>query len=80
MLGQVLAYGSERPDVFSGYRLEWMRPNDGAFVTAMTSDHERHVKAFEQISSSPMNSLSAPAHDLIGYRPPVPGWATPGAS
>ena len=53
MLGQVLAYGSERPDEFSGYRLEWIGPNDASVVITMTSDRERHVEALEQVVEYP---------------------------
>jgi len=53
MLGQVLAYGSERPDEFSGYRLEWIGPNDASVVITMTSDRERHVEALEQLVEFP---------------------------
>ena len=53
MLGQVLAYGSERPDEFSGYRLEWIGPNDASVVITMTSDRERHVEALEQVVEFP---------------------------
>lgn len=53
MLGQVLAYGSERADEFSGYRLEWIGPSDASVVITMTSDRERHVEALEQVVEFP---------------------------
>jgi len=53
MLGQVLAYGGERPDEFAGYRLEWIGPNDASVVITMTGEIERHRSALVDIVEFP---------------------------
>ena len=53
MLGQVLAYGSERPTEFSGYRLEWIDPHDASVVITMVDDADRHRRALQDIVEFP---------------------------
>lgn len=45
MLGVVLQYGSERPDVFGGYGLHWASNGDGSVFVSFTTDVAEHRAA-----------------------------------
>lgn len=47
MLGQVLAYGSERPDQFGSYGLLWLDADDASVFVSFTSNIDEHRAALE---------------------------------
>ena len=53
MLGQVLAYGGERPDQFGSYGLVWHAGDDASVLISFTSDLDVHRTALEAIVAHP---------------------------
>ena len=47
MMGVVLAYGGEHPDVFAGYGLVWHSIDDASVFVAFSGDVEAHRQALE---------------------------------
>jgi hypothetical protein len=47
MLGAVLAYGGEHPDVFAGHGLAWNSSDDASVFVAFSGDVEAHRQALE---------------------------------
>ena len=53
MLGQVLAYGGQRPDQFGSYGLVWHDGDDASVVVSFTSDLDVHRAALETAVEHP---------------------------
>ena len=53
MLGVVLQYGSERPDVFGGYGLHWTSADDASVFVSFTSDVAEHRAALTGLVEYP---------------------------
>jgi len=53
MLGVVLQYGSERPDVFGGYGLHWTSADDASVFVSFTTDVSEHRAALTGLVAHP---------------------------
>lgn len=53
MLGQVLAYGSDRPDDFGSYGLVWHGVGDASVFASFTADLDSHRDALESVAEFP---------------------------
>ncbi len=65
MLGVVLHYGSERPDVFGGYGLHWYTSEDAAVFVSFTGDLAEHRAALAELVEYPDDLIvcQAPASE-----------------